>query len=128
MEINLDHINLSVENLEHSIQWYQNTFGFELVEKGKHKDTPYAIVRNNESMLCMYELPGKQKPEASETHKIYHFGLRIKDPVVWEKQIDEQKINIHHDWDYPHSKSWYLFDPSGHEIEVCYWHNDVIKF
>ncbi len=34
MTIKLDHINLTVENLKESIEWYRKIFGFELVESG----------------------------------------------------------------------------------------------
>ncbi len=126
--VTLDHVNLSVNNLEQSIQWYNKTFGFEVVEKADHKGTPYAIIRNQENMICMYEYPDKATPNESQTHKIYHFGLRVRDQKQWEAHIEKANIELDHVWDYPHSKSWYLFDPSGHEIEVCYWHNDTIQF
>ena len=54
--VSLDHINMSVINLDESLQFYNETFGFENVEQGTYKGTPYAIVKNGESMLCMYEL------------------------------------------------------------------------
>ena len=30
----LDHLNLTAANLEESLQWYRDVFGFEVVEKG----------------------------------------------------------------------------------------------
>ena len=128
MKVSLDHINMSVENLEQSLNWYDQVFGFQTVEKGDHKGTAYAIIQNHESMLCLYELPNRAQPESSTTHKVYHFGLRIHDPKAWEDHLRQLKITPHLIWDYPHSQSWYLEDPSGHEIEVTYWQNDKIQF
>ncbi len=126
--VSLDHINLSVENLSDSLNWYKNLFKFEVVEKGQHRETPYAIIQNDQSLLCLYELPSKAKPDTSDHHKVYHFGLRVSDPELWEKHLQSLNIEPHLVWDYPHSKSWYLYDPTGHEIEVCYWHNNKIQF
>ncbi len=126
--VRLDHINMSVEDLQKSLTWYKNVFDFDTVEKGKHNGTPFAIVKSGESMLCMYQLPDRPKPETSKHHKIFHFGLRISDPQQWEERMQDLNIEPNLVWDYPHSKSWYVSDPSGHEIEVCYWQNDRIQF
>lgn len=126
--VSLDHINMSVVNLSESTEFYKNTFGFEIVEKGEHKGTPFAIIKNGESMLCMYELKKEGSPSDSETHKIFHFGLRVRDRKSWEEKIKQLELKINLEWEYPHSFSWYLDDPSGHEIEVTSWNNDTIAF
>ena len=126
--VSLDHINMSVNNLPESLYWYKNVFNFEVVEQGEHKGLPYAIIKSNESMLCLYELKDKISPAENTNHKVYHFGLRVRDMDQWEKKISEQKLSINLQWNYPHSKAWYLSDPTGHEIEVTYWNDDKIKF
>ena len=126
--IRLDHINMSVENLQTSLDWYQHLFGFKPVESGDHKGTPYAIVRKDDVMLCLYQLPQKESPSTSQHHKVYHFGIRIDDPEEWEQKLEDSQVQPHLVWDYPHSKSWYVRDPSGHEIEVCYWQGNRIQF
>ena len=126
--VSLDHINFSVSNLKESIIWYQETFNFKVVEKGVHKDLPFAIVKNGESMLCMYELSELSAPGSHPSHRSYHFGLRVRNQEAWEKHLTALKIKPKLTWEYPHSKSWYIDDPTGHEIEVSYWHGDQIKF
>lgn len=128
--IRLDHINMSVENIEESISWYKRVFGFEEVERGTtSRGGDFAIIKSEEAMLCIYEKKGFKNPQKSEdVHRTYHFALRIKDRSQWEKIIKDEKVEIDHTWQYPHSYSWYLFDPSGHEIEVVAWNEDQIKF
>ena len=29
---------------------------------------------------------------------------------------------------YPHSRSWYVYDPTGYEIEVVSWKGDRVAF
>ena len=125
----LDHLNMTVRNVDESIEWYNKVFDFEVVEKKKHKGRNFAVLRSQDSMLCIYEYPELKKPETNtKTHKHYHYGLRIKDRQLWENKMAKENIEIDHTWQYPSSYSWYLFDPSGHEIEVVHWNDDKVQF
>lgn len=127
--VTLDHLNMTVQNLNDSIQWYDKVFAFKVVEKSQVGGRNFAVLRSQDAMLCMYEYPELKKPtENKQTHKYSHFGLRIKDRKDWEQKLKDSKIKVDHTWQYPHSYSWYLFDPSGHEIEVVHWQNDEVKF
>lgn len=134
MKIKLDHINLTVQNIQESIEWYSNIFGFKLVETGigKHGQ-PWAIVASNDSMIVMSEYKEKTKSDQapeSNFHKIYHFGLRVSDLPKWEQIIDRYALRLYYGGviNYPFSRSWYIHDPSGHEIEVSYTDGVELKF
>ncbi len=132
MNIKIDHINLTVRNLEESINWYKTMFGFELKE-GELKDSSelWAIVGKDDSMICMYE-ENLKSPEMKDSafHKIYHFGIRVSDKDDWEKRLQENNIKLLYGGvhKYPRSLSWYFFDPSGHKIEVSYAGNEPLRF
>ncbi|MFL5783920.1 MAG: VOC family protein [Bacteriovoracaceae bacterium] len=125
MNIKLDHINLTVRNLQESMSWYHELFGFEFKEGDvTSASEPWAIVGKNDSMICMYE-DKNLKPASDNSdgvHRIYHFGLRISEKEAWEKIVQEKNLKIMYGgaYQYPHSLSWYIHDPSGHEIEVSY--------
>jgi lactoylglutathione lyase len=134
MTIKLDHINLTVANLADSINWYNRVFGFELVESGiTFQGVKWGIVAFNDSMICMAE-DGKRvaadKTEDKSVHQIYHFGIRVSNIVTWLKTIQENKLKIYYGGqiEYPNSKSWYVHDPSGHEIEVSYSAQERLQF
>ena len=129
----LDHLNLSVHNLQESITWYQQVFGFQYVEGGTNHGIKWAIVRSGEAMLCMYECPEHESPTPHQdnTLQIHHFAFRIEDEQQWCETL--HKYNIPLDYgdgviEYPHSKSWYVADPSGYQIEVVLWNQDTISF
>ena len=131
----LDHLNMTVSNLSESIDWYRNVFGFEKVEHGVRNGTPWAIVKSGEALLCMYEDSSRQPPQqflkrGGDTHTIYHFGLRITDRDAWLAKIEKYNLELEYggEADYPHSKSWYVFDPTGYGIEVALWNDDTIAF
>ncbi|MES2526730.1 MAG: VOC family protein [Bdellovibrionota bacterium] len=126
MNIKLDHINLTVANINESITWYKNLFGMEFKE-GDLNDPqePWAIIGKDDTMICMYENP-KLTPFSKEgvpdMHKIFHFGVRISDKAKWEKIVKDNNIFVYYGgaYVYPRSLSWYIADPSGHKIEVSY--------
>lgn len=131
----LDHLNLTVNNFNESAHWYNEIFGFEIVESGKMPDgRPWGVLKSSDSMLCIYEGIRKPSPDKDDYydqyHRIYHFGLRLHDKAQWENKIKEKHLKVFYDGaiQYPHSNSWYIQDPSGHEIEVVIWNRDQVKF
>jgi len=113
----IDHVNFKVKDLAQSVQWYKDLFGFEIKqEENPNKiDAPSKIIGNDSIKLCMYEVPD-MSPEGG----IAHFGFNIKnfDDVI--KKCEELGVQILYggvvDWD--KSRSVYVVDPSGYEIEL----------
>jgi hypothetical protein len=95
------------------------------MEEGKDSNgRPYAIVGWNDTMLCIYEEYKKRSDELlnSDYHEVSHFGFRIKDKKKWENKLKDLNLELYYGGEikYPRSISWYVRDPSGHEIEVSY--------
>lgn len=134
MTIKLDHINLSVTNLQQSIEWYKKIFGFELVEAGTTSlGIQWGIVAFDDTMICMTEYSERTLADQFDdksVHQIYHFGLRISDANQWRNIIQENNLKLYYGGEiaYPSSKSWYIHDPSGHEIEVSYAIHGILQF
>ena len=127
-----DHLNMTVRNMDESLDWYARVFGFELVEDGERKGVRWAIVRSGEAMLCLYEHPNRIFDGGYDgpRHGIRHFAIRITDKQEWESVIEREQIQVQFDdaVDYPHSTSWYILDPTGYQIEVVHWNADQIRF
>jgi catechol 2,3-dioxygenase-like lactoylglutathione lyase family enzyme len=134
MTIKLDHINLTVADLKNSVEWYGKVFGFELVESGTTPEgTKWGIVASNDSMICMTEYAGRTDADKSEdqsTHHIYHFGIRVSELKQWQQIVLDHGLRLYYggEINYPNSKSWYVYDPSGHEIEVSYTARGRMQF
>tara|TARA_B100001971_G_scaffold215185_1_gene259392 strand:+ start:76304 stop:76705 length:402 start_codon:yes stop_codon:yes gene_type:complete len=119
----IDHINMNVKNLEESISFYQRIFGFELKESGisAMSESSYAIIgKSNAGMLCLYE---KKNLKENDKSHIAHIGFNIKffDGILsW--LIEQGAKIVHYNSsgiiEYPNSKSIYIKDPSGYEIEL----------
>jgi lactoylglutathione lyase len=132
--VKLDHVNISVSNLSESIEWYNKIFGFELVEKGRSaQGKKWGIVASNDSMICMTEYNNKMpadKIENESVHQIYHFGIRVTDLDRWRATVEKNNLQLYYggEVEYPHSRSWYIHDPSGHEIEVSFADGERLNF
>jgi predicted enzyme related to lactoylglutathione lyase len=113
----IDHINMKVKNMEESIKFYKDLFGFEIKqeENPNKNDVPSKIIGNNSIKLCMYEVP-EMSPEGG----IAHFGFNIEnfDEVIAKcKELDVQ-ILYGGPIVWSKSKSIYIVDPSGYELEL----------
>ena len=113
----IDHVNMKVKDLEKSVEFYKNLFGFEIKqEENPNKiDAPSKIIGNDTSKLCMYEIPD-MSPEGG----IAHFGFNIANFNKIIEKCKELGVEVLYggivDWE--RSKSVYIVDPSGYEIEL----------
>ncbi len=113
----IDHVNMKVKNLNESVKFYTNLFGFEIKqeENPNKAEVPSKIIGNNSIKLCLYEVP-EMSPEGG----IAHFGFHIAnfDEVIAMCQDMGVKILYGGEVDWEKSKSVYIVDPSGYEIEL----------
>ena len=113
----IDHINMKVKNLDESVEFYKNLFGFVIKqEENQNKiDAPSKIIGNDSIKLCLYEVPD-MSPEGG----IAHFGFNVEnfDEVI--SKCEELEVKILYDGviNWEKSKSVYIVDPSGYEIEL----------
>ncbi|MCB0421376.1 MAG: VOC family protein [Bdellovibrionales bacterium] len=133
MKIKFDHINVTISNLEESLSWYQNILGMRLLEKGVKPDgSRWAIVGLDESMICMNEYPNRSRANSFkfENYQINHLGIRISDEKEWLRRVEDFHLDLLYGGlnQYPHSKSWYVADPDGHEFEISFTNNQPMKF
>ena len=132
---NLDHVNVTVRNFDETVDWYRRVFGFELVEDKVTDRVRWGVIRSGDAMLCIYEHPHRQyldrfKLKDRDLHGMAHFGFRITDADEWLETVERENIRILYDGEiaWPHSRSWYINDPTGYEIEVVLWSEDEIEF
>jgi len=113
----IDHVNMKVKNLEKSVEFYKNLFGFEVKqeENPNKKDVPSKIIGNDAIKLCLYEVP-EMSPEGG----IAHFGFNIAnfDEIIAKCKDLGVEILYGGTIDWEKSRSVYIVDPSGYEIEL----------
>jgi len=113
----IDHVNIKVKDLEKSVEFYKNLFGFEIKqeENANKLDALSKIIGNDTIKLCLYEVPD-MSPEGG----IAHFGFNIANFNEVIEKCKELGVEVLYggivDWE--KSKSVYIVDPSGYEIEL----------
>ncbi len=113
----IDHINMKVKNLDESVKFYKNLFGFVIKqEENQNKiDAPSKIIGNDSIKLCLYEIPD-MSPEGGIAH--FWFNVENFDEVI--SKCEELGVKILYDGviNWEKSKSVYIVDPSGYELEL----------
>ncbi|MGI9265811.1 MAG: VOC family protein [Gammaproteobacteria bacterium] len=119
----IDHINLTVSNLERSLAFYQRTFGLEIREDGRDRERPFVIVgRGGTGYLALHE---NADSGSRVSGLINHWGFVVDDFDDAIARLDDLGVAVlYRDngadglIDYPRSKSIYVADPDGTEIEL----------
>lgn len=131
----LDHVNLTVANFDETVDWYGRVLDFELVEEGVMDGERWGVIRSGDAMLCIYERPNfvyknRFAMGRKKLHSVRHFGLRYSDRAAWEDRMVREHVKVPKNSivQNPHSKSWYVKDPTGYEVEVACWDEDAISF
>ncbi len=122
--IGIDHINLSVRDLARSIAFYTETFGLELKEDGRSRDRPFVIVgRPGVAYLALHE---SEDAGPARHPAINHWGFVVGDldTVLDRLEAEGVKVQFTGDYprgviEYPRSRSVYVEDPDGHQIELA---------
>ncbi len=111
----IDHLNLEVANLDETIRFYNNLFGFEIRKEQPEQNSK--IIGNDDVKLCLYEIEGFEKYEKKGFH---HFGLYVENFEEAVNKCKELGIKIYFGgpvkWE--RSTSIYIVDPNGYEIEL----------
>ena len=116
----IDHINMNVKNLDESVAFYKNLFGFEIRKDDNSQnkiDAPSKIIGNDSIKLCLYEVPD-MSPKGGIAH--FGFGIENFDEVLQRcKELDVQVL-FDGPIDLEISRSIYIADPRGYELEPCH--------
>ena len=111
----IDHINMHVKDLEQSVKFYNDLFGFKEKEPDKSRGLTYKIIGTDKVHLCMYE-----KPDLVINGGINHFGFHIDNFDEIIQKCEELNVPILYGGpiEWAHSRSIYIQDPSGYEVEL----------
>jgi lactoylglutathione lyase len=116
----IDHVNVMVKNIDETVKFYSEVFGFTVKENGVSQTSGnlYAIIGiSDKGLLAIYEDP---KFDKQKIGNINHFGFHVDDfddALIHLKELNV-KVADYGVVNYENSRSVYIFDPNGIEIEL----------
>jgi catechol 2,3-dioxygenase-like lactoylglutathione lyase family enzyme len=116
----IDHVALSVQDVERSAQWYVDVLGFERQHDDVWGGNPVFVGKGD----CAIALFSARNNEGSKSPgvpsaRILHFAFRANRSnfLKAQQELKEKKIRFEFQ-DHQISHSIYFSDPDGHEIEI----------
>ena len=116
----IDHVALSVGDVERSVRWYIDVLGFEKRYQGMWDGVP-VFVGKGKTALAIF--PAREnEPEAATrpaSIRILHLALRTDHANFLKAQDELKERGIKFTFqDHEISHSIYFRDPDGHELEI----------
>ena len=116
----LDHIALSVRDVERSAQWYADVLGFKRQHEGMWKGTPI-FVGNGDAAIALFPARDEVGSMSSDRAAVrtLHFAFRTDRENFLRAQKELKRRALPFDFqNHEISHSIYFRDPDGHQIEI----------
>ncbi|SHN27096.1 VOC family protein [Gracilibacillus kekensis] len=129
----VSHVKINVQDLYRSIQFYQQTLGFDILEK---TDTQAILTADGNTSILSLEQPKNAEPKQARTTGLYHFAILLPnraDLANFVFHCIENNVRLGSS-DHLVSEALYFNDPDGNGIEVYIdkdpetwtWQNDQV--
>jgi methylmalonyl-CoA/ethylmalonyl-CoA epimerase len=104
-DIRIDHVGISVANLEESVDWYVDKLGFELVRPiNRNPDSTMTIaaIRRGDFTIELFEIQGaeplpeyRKDPSADlRVHGLAHFAFAVDDARAVLRELEAKGVEI----------------------------------
>lgn len=122
----IDHVNLSVADLERSVDFYRKLFGFTVRERGIGGERQRFVIMHagGRAFLALHERDEAPEPPVKASPNHWGFAVGALEPVIERlRELDVAIRPVPGTDDgvvrHAHSRSIYIEDPDGHEIELA---------
>jgi catechol 2,3-dioxygenase-like lactoylglutathione lyase family enzyme len=116
----VDHVALSVRDVEQAAKWYVEVLGFERRYQGMWNGIP-AFIGKGTTAIALFPAKPKTAPARSsgEEVKILHLAFRARRENFLGAQRELERRGIQFEFqDHEISHSIYFRDPDGHRLEI----------
>jgi catechol 2,3-dioxygenase len=114
----VNQVNLSVEDLQRSLKFYQDIIGFQILSK---THTRAELTANGKTVLLSIEQPEMVVPKQPRTTGLYHYALLLPNRSELGKVLThllQVGYPLQGGSDHLVSEALYLADPDGNGIEI----------
>lgn len=118
----LEHVNLTVKDLNRTINFYRDLLGLEIRWQGKNADGKLAAhIGDEKCYLALFQTLKAGKEMGNRNYDevgFNHFGFVVDDLATLRQKLIDQGITPHLEADYEPGKRLYFIDPDGFEVEL----------
>lgn len=113
----IDHVAISVTDLERSLRWYVEVFGFERRYEEVWGDSPVFLCRGSTGLALFAD--SAIAPSPSHGPRMLHLAFRTDRAgfLAAQKELKDRAIPFRFD-DHEISHSIYFHDPDGYRLEI----------
>jgi len=116
----IEHVNLTVSDLDHSIAFYCDLLDLEVRWKGLiDAERLGAHVGDDRCYLALFQAAADGAVEQDYTRPgLNHFGFVVDDLDATRRRLDRLGGTVHFEPEYEPGRRIYFLDPDGHEVEL----------
>ena len=121
----IDHVAMSVRDVERSAQWYIDVLGFERRFSEMWDGVPIFVGKGT-TAIALFPVGSNERPTASAKEASAHEGVRMhhlalranrKNFLAAQEELKQRGIQFEFQ-DHEISHSIYFSDPDGHKLEI----------
>ena len=114
----IDHVALSVRDVEKAAQWYIDVLGFKKLYDGMWDGVPVFIGKGT-TALALFPVRSKSNSGEPADIRILHLAMRAnrKNFIAAQEELKQRGIKFEFQ-DHEISHSIYFHDPDGHILEI----------
>jgi catechol 2,3-dioxygenase-like lactoylglutathione lyase family enzyme len=115
----IDHVALSVRDVERAAKWYCDVLGFERQHDEVWNGIPVFVAKGATAIALFPVRSENPKPPNWEMVTMLHLAFRAdrENFLLAQRDLKERGIKFHFQ-DHEISHSIYFHDPEGHELEI----------
>ena len=112
----IDHVAMSVRDVEKAADWYIDVLGFKRLHEGMWNGVPIFIGRGTTAIALF---PAKSDEAARGGIRMLHLAFRAnrKSFIAAQEELKARSVNFQFE-DHEISHSIYFNDPDGHVLEI----------
>jgi len=114
----IDHVAMSVRDVEKAVQWYIDVLGFEIKFDGMWNGVPVFIGKGT-TALALFPVRERSGSSTPSDIRILHLAMRANRKNFLGAQEELKRLGIKFEFqDHEISHSIYFRDPDGHQLEI----------